>query len=71
MNASQVAAYRGLIVEETTRRRERGFPNTVEVIAVDGEDELTVEGTVVQDGSPRILSFDGIVSKRRWKAPFC
>jgi D-3-phosphoglycerate dehydrogenase len=49
-----------LIVEETTRRRERGFPNTLEVIAADGGAELTVEGTVVQDGSPRILSLDGI-----------
>jgi len=60
VNASQAAAARGLIVEETTRRRERGFPNTLEVAAVDGGAELTVEGTVVQDGSPRILSLDGI-----------
>ena len=60
VNASQAAAARGLIVEETTRRRERGFPNTLEVIAADGGAELTVEGTVVQDGSPRILSLDGI-----------
>jgi D-3-phosphoglycerate dehydrogenase len=41
-------------------RRERGYPNTVEVTLADGKNELTVEGTVVQDGSPRILSLDGI-----------
>src|SRR6202046_2133899 len=60
VNASQAAAARGLVVEETTRRRERGFPNTLEVAAASGDVELTVEGTVVQDGSPRILSLDGI-----------
>jgi D-3-phosphoglycerate dehydrogenase len=49
------------VVEETTRRREHGFPNTVEVAAsADGGAELTVEGTVGQDGSPRILALDGI-----------
>ncbi len=72
VNASTVAAERGLIVEETTRRRERGFPNTVEVAVSnengsnnatathDAQCDLTVEGTVVSDGSPRILSLDGI-----------
>lgn len=79
VNASAAAAERGLVVEETTRRRERGFPNTVEVAVADGgsgghsdrhdneqgvrdknDGELTVEGTVVSDGSPRILSLDGI-----------
>jgi D-3-phosphoglycerate dehydrogenase len=68
VNASAAAAERGLVVEETTRRRERGFPNTVEVAVADGghsgrnenDRELTVEGTVVSDGSPRILSLDGI-----------
>jgi D-3-phosphoglycerate dehydrogenase len=68
VNAPAVAAERGLVVEETTRRRERGFPNTVEVAVADGgnsghgknDRELSVEGTVVSDGSPRILSLDGI-----------
>jgi D-3-phosphoglycerate dehydrogenase len=79
VNAPAVASERGLVVEETTRRRERGFPNTVEVAVADGghggagnekgarendrdknDRELSVEGTVVSDGSPRILSFDGI-----------
>jgi D-3-phosphoglycerate dehydrogenase len=60
VNAAQAAAARGLIVEETTRRRERGFPNTLEVAAENGGHALTVEGTVAQDGSPRILLLDGI-----------
>ena len=64
VNAGAMAPARGLIVEETTRRRERGFPNTLEVsILPAGADEgreLAVEGTVLGDGSPRILRFDGI-----------
>ena len=60
VNAPDAAAARGLVVEETILRRERGYPNTVEVTIADGKHELTVEGTVVQDGSPRILSLDGI-----------
>jgi D-3-phosphoglycerate dehydrogenase / 2-oxoglutarate reductase len=60
VNAAEMAAARGLVVEETTHRRERGFPNTVEVTIGGAGSELTVEGTVGQDGSPRILSLDGI-----------
>lgn len=60
VNAGQAAAERGLVVEETTRRRERGYPNTLEVSAFNGGHDLTVEGIVVQDGSPRILALDGI-----------
>jgi D-3-phosphoglycerate dehydrogenase / 2-oxoglutarate reductase len=60
VNASSEAAARGLVVEELTRRREHGFPNTIEVSIADGAHELTLEGTVGQDGSPRIISLDGI-----------
>jgi D-3-phosphoglycerate dehydrogenase len=60
VNAAEAAAARGLVVEETTRRRGHGFPNTVEVAAANGGRELTVEGTVGQDGSSRILMLDGI-----------
>jgi D-3-phosphoglycerate dehydrogenase len=61
VNAAAAAAARGLVVEELTRRREHGFPNTIEVTIADGGRELTLEGAVGQDGSPRIISLDGIV----------
>jgi D-3-phosphoglycerate dehydrogenase len=60
VNAAEMAASRGVVVEETSHRRERGYPNTIEVTLSGGGNELTVEGTVGQDGSPRILSLDGI-----------
>jgi D-3-phosphoglycerate dehydrogenase len=63
VNAAAIAAERGLLVEEQTRRRERGFPNTLEVALAPAEDnsrELAVEGTVLNDGSARILRFDNI-----------
>ena len=61
VNAAAEAAARGMQVEETTRRRERGFPNTIEVGCVqDGGREFALEGTVGQDGSPRIVSLDGM-----------
>jgi D-3-phosphoglycerate dehydrogenase / 2-oxoglutarate reductase len=61
VNASGEATARGMQVEETIRRRERGFPNTIEVGVQDGSREFTLEGTVGQDGSPRIVSLDGMV----------
>lgn len=60
VNAAEVAAARGLLVEETTRRREHGHPNTVEISVADGGRDFTLEGMLAQDGSPRILSLDGI-----------
>ena len=60
VNASSAAATRGLLIEETTRRRERGYPNTIEVVIADGGKEFSLEGTVGQDGSPRILALDGM-----------
>jgi D-3-phosphoglycerate dehydrogenase len=60
VNAAEEAAARGIVVEETTRRRERGYPNTIEVTIADGGHEFILEGTVAQDGSPRILALDGI-----------
>src|ERR1700735_387062 len=60
VNAAEVAASRGLVVEESTQPRGRGFPNTVLVGIAGGARELSVEGTVAQDGSPRILALDGI-----------
>jgi len=60
VNAAGEAASRGLQVEETIRRRERGFPNTIEVAVADGAREFSLEGTVGQDGSPRIVALDGM-----------
>jgi len=63
VNAPAMAAARGLTVEEETRKREHGFPNTLEVAAVSkkgGEAGFSVEGTVLFDGTPRVLAIDGI-----------
>jgi D-3-phosphoglycerate dehydrogenase / 2-oxoglutarate reductase len=60
VNATAEASARGISVNETTRRRERGFPNTIEVGVSDGSREFALEGTVGQDGSPRIVALDGM-----------
>ena len=67
VNAGAQAAARGLAVEERTRRRESGFPNTLEVaVSTDGPAQnpaggtLSVEGTVLHGAQPRILSIDAI-----------
>lgn len=65
VNAPQVATARGLTVHEETRKREHGFPNTLEVSALTdkgGSDAggFTVEGTVLHDGTPRVLQIGGI-----------
>ena len=64
VNAPAVAAARGLTVEEETRRREHGFPNTLEVSALPektgASKGFTAEGTVLHDGSARLLQIEGI-----------
>jgi D-3-phosphoglycerate dehydrogenase len=63
VNAPAMAAARGLAVEEETRKRGHGFPNTLEVAAVSkkaGDAGFSAEGTVFYDGSPRVLAIDGI-----------
>jgi len=60
VNVADETAVRGIVVQETTRPRGRGYPNTIEVAIVDGGREFSIEGTVAQDGSPRILALDGI-----------
>ena len=50
-------------MEEETRKREHGFPNTLEVSALSkkaGDAGFSAEGTVLFDGSPRVLAIDGI-----------
>src|SRR6201997_3576960 len=63
VNAPAMAAARGLTVEEETRKREHAFPNTLEVSSLSkkaGDNGFTAEGTVLFDGSPRVLAIDGI-----------
>jgi len=64
VNAPAIAAARGLTVEEETRRREHGFPHTLEVSALPGGGGEAVgfsaEGTVLHDGTPRVIEIDGI-----------
>jgi D-3-phosphoglycerate dehydrogenase len=64
VNASAVAVARGLTVVEETRRREHGFPNTLEVASLpepgSATKGFTAEGTVLHDASPRVLQIDGI-----------
>jgi len=64
VNAVSVAASRGLTIDERTRRRESGFPNTLAVTALSDSGGKTLsfsaEATVMHDMTPRILEIDGI-----------
>jgi len=62
VNAAAVAGKRRIVIEELTRRRERGFPDTLEVAIRNDEAscELAGEGTVLHGATPRVLSLDGI-----------
>lgn len=65
VNAGTVAAARGLVVEEHTRRRDYGFPHTIEVAALCETPapcarSISIEGTVLHGTLPRILNIDGI-----------
>src|SRR6202165_673613 len=64
VNAPAIATARGLKVEEETRKREHGFPNTLEISVLPqsgaSQEGFSAEGTVLFDGSPRILQVEGI-----------
>jgi D-3-phosphoglycerate dehydrogenase / 2-oxoglutarate reductase len=64
VNAPALATARGLKVEEETRKREHGFPNTLEIAVLSDSgssgEGFSAEGTVLFDGSPRILQIEGI-----------
>jgi D-3-phosphoglycerate dehydrogenase len=64
VNSSAAAAQRGIVVEEQSRRREHGFPDTLEVTVFPedaaGTPAVSVEGTGLYDLSPRVLAIDGI-----------
>jgi D-3-phosphoglycerate dehydrogenase / 2-oxoglutarate reductase len=61
VNAAQTASSRGLVIEERTRKREQGYPDTIEV-ALHGSatHSIAAEATVLHGVSPRILRVDGI-----------
>jgi len=59
INAAKVAAQRGLGVSETRRGRTH-FSDSLQVALETDAGEQTVEGTVFADGSPRLISVDGI-----------
>jgi D-3-phosphoglycerate dehydrogenase len=65
VNAGTVAASRGLVVEEHMRRRDYGFPHTIEVAALCDPAgtcarSISLEGTVLHGTLPRLLNIDGI-----------
>jgi D-3-phosphoglycerate dehydrogenase len=65
VNAEAVASARGLAVEERGGRRERGFPDTIEVSGEAATTEpatraFSVEGTALSDTPPRLLRVDGM-----------
>jgi D-3-phosphoglycerate dehydrogenase / 2-oxoglutarate reductase len=63
VNAPAIAGKRGLSVEEETRRRPHGFPHTLEVSALSDKGataSFSAEGTVLHDGTPRVINIDGI-----------
>jgi D-3-phosphoglycerate dehydrogenase len=65
VNAPARAAERGLTIEETTRPRERGIADVLEIRASStgdrrGGNEVSVEGTVLYGTTPRLLRVNGI-----------
>ena len=64
VNAPARAAERGLAIEETTRPRERGIADLVEVTAYPADRtsgaEFSAQGTVLYGTTPRMLRINGI-----------
>jgi D-3-phosphoglycerate dehydrogenase len=64
VNASDRAAERGLTIEETTRPRERGIADVVEITAYPAAKgpraEFSAQGTVLYGTTPRMLRINGI-----------
>ena len=64
INANLIAEERGLAVSESRQGRSYGSDSLTIVIETD-EGRRTVEGTVFSDGSPRLISVDGIYVETR------
>jgi D-3-phosphoglycerate dehydrogenase len=61
VNAGEMAASRGVAVEDRTRRREQGYPDTIEAsVQSAAARSVSVEATLLLGVSPRILQVDGI-----------
>jgi D-3-phosphoglycerate dehydrogenase len=64
VNAPARAAERGLAIEETTRPRERGIADVIEITAAPASgtagSEFSVQGTVVYGSMPRVIRLNGI-----------
>ena len=59
VNAPQLAADRGIDVTESKTRQTDDFQSLVSVTVDDGDEELTVSGTLFADDDPRIVRIDG------------
>jgi D-3-phosphoglycerate dehydrogenase len=59
VNAPRIADDRGVDVTESKSRQSEDFQSLVTVTVTDGEDELSVSGTLFADDDPRIVRIDG------------
>jgi len=59
VNAPQLADDRGIDVTESKTRQTEDFQSLVTVTVQDGDEELTVSGTLFAGDDPRIVSIDG------------
>jgi D-3-phosphoglycerate dehydrogenase len=59
VNAPQIAEERGVEVTESKTRQAEDFQSLVSVTVTDGDDEVTVDGTLFADGDARIVRIDG------------
>jgi len=59
VNAPQIAEERGIEVTESKTRQAEDFQSLVTVTVTDGEDEISVDGTLFADDDARIVRVDG------------
>jgi len=59
VNAPSIAEERGIDVTESKTRQSEDFQSLVGVTVRDGDDEITVEGTLFAGEDPRIVRIDG------------
>ncbi|THE65190.1 phosphoglycerate dehydrogenase [Salinadaptatus halalkaliphilus] len=59
VNAPQIAEDRGVEVTESKTRQAEDFQSLVSVTVSNGDDEITVEGTLFAGDDPRIVRVDG------------